>query len=176
MADVTVLGIGNILMQDDGVGVRLMEALRASRRWPGSVEFIDGGTGGLGLLTVIESARRLAVFDAADMGLAPGSHRVIGERELAAQATGHRLSLHDLSFPETLRLTRLSGAGPEETVILAIQPEVVDFGTTIGDSLRAAMAGLVEIATGLVEGMLKQPSRAGGVSAAADPVGSDEAR
>jgi hydrogenase maturation protease len=175
MADVTVLGIGNILMRDDGVGVRLMEALRESRRWPDCVEFIDGGAGGLGLLTVIESARRLVVLDAAEMGLAPGRHRVIGERELAAQAAEHRLSLHDLSFPETLRLARLTGAGPEEMVILAIQPGVVDFGTILGDDVRAALPSLVEIAADLVEGMLK-PSRAGGGEAVADPIGSDETR
>ena len=77
MSHLTVLGIGNILMRDEGVGVRLMEAVRDARPWPGEVEFIDGGVGGLNLLNIIEEAARLVVFDAADMGLPPGQAWVI---------------------------------------------------------------------------------------------------
>ena len=66
-AEVLILGVGNLLVGDEGVGVRLMEAVRDARPWPGEVEFIDGGVGGLNLLNIIEEAARLIVFDAADI-------------------------------------------------------------------------------------------------------------
>ena len=83
MAELTVLGIGNILMRDEGVGVRLLDAVQKKRTWPASVEFVDGGAGGLALLNVIESAKRMVVFDAAEMNLPPGEYRVITPAQAA---------------------------------------------------------------------------------------------
>jgi hydrogenase maturation protease len=156
MAEVTVLGIGNTLMRDDGVGVRLMEAVRDSRPWADSVEFIDGGAGGLGLLSVIESARGLAVFDCVELGLLPGRHRIIDDEQIASEPPEHRLSLHDLSFLETLRLSRLESPGPEKVAILAIQPGAIDFGRELSAEVQAAFAGLVEAGISLVDSLLER--------------------
>jgi hydrogenase maturation protease len=154
MAEVTVLGIGNTLMRDDGVGVRLMEAVRDSRRWPAGVEFIDGGAGGLNLLSAVESARKLVVFDSADMCLPPGEHRVIGDEQIASEPAEHRLSLHDISFLETLRLARLTSPGPEKVAILAVQPGAVSSGGELGAEIQAAFSGLVQAGISLVDGLL----------------------
>jgi hydrogenase maturation protease len=159
MAEVAVLGIGNTLMRDDGIGVRLMEGVRDARWWPDGVEFIDGGAGGLGLLNVIESARRLVVFDSAEMGLTAGKHRVIGEEHLAADTGEHRVSLHDLSFEETLRLCRLASGGPETVAILAVQPGVVGFGRELSGQVQAALGHLIEEGVRLVVETLGGPTR-----------------
>ncbi len=150
MANLTVLGIGNILMCDEGVGVRVLERVRDAREWPGDVEFVDGGAGGLNLLGVIEEAQRMIVFDAADMGLAPGEHRVVTPEQVSADTTG-RMSMHDAPFIETLRLCEQFTRRPDRVEILAIQPKTVDYGRELSDDLSAAMDNLVRAGEELVE-------------------------
>lgn len=155
MASLTVLGIGNILMQDDGVGVRLLEAVRCARDWPAEVEFIDGGAGGLNLLGVIESARQLIVFDAADLRLPPGRHRTVAAAELRAESPG-RISLHDMPFTQTLHLCRQFLAAPDAVTILAVQPAQVDHGRELSPALQREFDTLVRAAVALVEGALRR--------------------
>lgn len=150
MARLTVLGIGNVLMRDEGVGVRLMEAVQRVQPWPADVEFVDGGAGGLNLLLVIERAAKMIVFDAADMKLPAGEFRVIQPGQLAQDDAGGRISLHDIPFVETLKLCEQFSRRPDEIVILAIQPGVVDYGLALSEELQAAMPRLTAAATELV--------------------------
>jgi hydrogenase maturation protease len=156
-ARLTVLGLGNILMSDEGVGVRLMEALRDSRPWPPDVLFVDGGTGGLRLLNVVEEAAALAVFDAADMNLPPGEFRIITPQQLADASDEHRLSLHDVSFTETLRLCKGFLQAPDNVRILAIQPASIDPGRDLSETVRTAFPRLLAAAADLVNDMLAPP-------------------
>ena len=156
MASLTVLGIGNILMQDDGVGVRVMEAVRDARDWPDDVEFIDGGAGGLNLLNIIESAEHLVVFDSAEMNLPAGEHRIIHPRQVAEHSPAHRVSLHDVPFIETLRLCETFSQAPDDIVLLAIQPDVVDFGRELTPALSAALGGLTAAGVALIAGTLER--------------------
>jgi len=153
MAKLTVIGIGNILMSDEGVGVRLLEAVRDSRAWPDQVEFVDGGAGGLRLLNVIEQAERLTVFDAADMGLSPGQFRVISPDQIAEQSAEHFVSMHDVPFLETLRLCERFTRCPEILQVMAIQPATIEFGRELSRQLADAFEGLVEAARELVRRM-----------------------
>lgn len=155
MAALTVLGIGNILMRDEAVGVRLMEAVQAARPWPAEVEFIDGGAGGLNLINVIEDAQRMIVFDAAEMGLAPGEFRIVPPTMLAEEMDlEHRVSMHDMPFTETLRLVGRFFRRPSEVTLLAIEPKVVDFGRQMSPELTAAMPRLLEAGVALVAGAI----------------------
>ena len=149
MARLTVLGVGNILMQDDAVGVRLMEALRDGRCWGDDVEFIDGGAGGLNLLGVIERASRLVVLDAADMHQPPGTVQVVSIEQVVDDGSPGRLSLHEVPLVETLRLCRQFLRCPP-TVIFAIQPGAVGHGRGLGPPLQAAMPELTRQAAELV--------------------------
>ncbi len=149
MARLTVLGIGNVLMQDEGVGVRLLEAVQQAG-WPDDVEFVDGGVGGLNLLLVIERAERMIVFDAADMGLAAGEFRVIRSEQVVQEDASGRLSLHDMPFIETLKLCEQFSRRPGDITILAIQPKVVDYGLSLSSEITAAMPKLTAAATELV--------------------------
>ena len=146
----TVLGLGNTLMSDEGVGVRLMEAVRDARDWPADVEFVDGGAGGLNLLSVIERAERLLVFDAAEMHLAPGEHRVVRPEQLTDDTPPHRVSMHDVSFAEVLSLAGQFFRRPDDVTIMAVQPKTVDYGRELSPELTAAMPRLVEAACELV--------------------------
>ena len=153
----TVLGIGNILMRDDGIGVRVMEAVRDSRDWDEEVDFVDGGAGGLGLMPIIESARRLLVLDAADMHLPPGELRVVAPEQVANSSEG-RISLHDAPFIETWRLCKQFFTAPPAT-LLAIQAADVTYGRDLSPALQARMNELVGAAREIVEALLSEPER-----------------
>jgi hydrogenase maturation protease len=155
MASLTVLGIGNILMRDEGVGVRLMERVRDARPWPADVEFIDGGAGGLNLLNIIEEAGRLVVFDAADMNLPPGEARAIAPEQVMDEDAAGRMSMHEVPFIETLRLCEQFSRRPP-TTILAIQPAIVARGRELSEPIQAAMENLTRQAIELVEAALRQ--------------------
>jgi hydrogenase maturation protease len=143
MAKLTVLGIGNVLMSDEGLGPRLLEAVRARRDWGDEVDFIDGGAGGLGLLNVIESAERLVVFDAAEMGLSPGQHRVVTPDQLRDDTPSERISMHDVPFVETLKLCGRFYHSPETVTLLVTQPKTTDFGRELSEELQSAFEELV---------------------------------
>ncbi|MEI7835816.1 MAG: hydrogenase maturation protease [Planctomycetota bacterium] len=154
MAKLTVLGIGNLLMQDDGVGVRLLHAVRDARRWPDDVEFVDGGVGGLNLLGVIEDARRLVVFDAAAMGLSAGEFRILQPEQVGRETAG-RISLHDCPFLETLELTARFFRAPE-TTLFAVQVAQVERGLDLSPALSGAFGALIAPARELVEQILAE--------------------
>jgi hydrogenase maturation protease len=150
MAKVTVLGIGNILLRDEGVGVRLMEALRDCRCCGEDVEFIDGGAGGLSLISILEQAQTLIVLDAAEMRLEPGAFRVIEPAQLQEDRP-QSLSLHDMPFAGTLELCRQYASVPRRVRIFAIQPESIEYGRELSKKLTTTMPLLVEAVKKLIE-------------------------
>jgi len=150
MAKLTVLGVGNILMRDEGIGVRVLERVQRARSWPADVEFIDGGAGGLNLLTVIERAERLVVFDAAEMHLKPGEFRVVLPEQVADESAGGRLSLHQMPFIETLGLCRQFSRAPGFVRILAIQPRTVEYGRELSEEIGKALPDLVKAGEELI--------------------------
>ena len=156
MARLTVLGIGNILMRDEGIGVRLSEAVMVAHDWPAEIEFIDGGAGGLNLLNFIEQAEAMVVFDAADMNLSAGEHRIIEPSQIVDDTPTHRISLHDEPFIETLKLCEQFTRRPEFVKIFAVQPKAIDFGREFSDEMQAAFDGLLASGIDLVKDCAKQ--------------------
>ncbi len=150
MAKLTVLGIGNLLMSDEGIGVRLLDAVKGARDWPEDVEFFDGGAGGLNLLDIIENAERLVVFDAAEMQLKPGAFRIVLPEQVVNDTPEHRISMHDVPFAETLKLCRRFTRCPEFIRVLAIQPKTIDFGRKLSEPITSAFDTLLEAAVDLV--------------------------
>ncbi len=150
MSRLTVLGIGNLLMSDDGVGPRLLEAVRARRDWGEGVEFVDGGAGGLNLLNVVESAERMVVFDAAEMGLSPGEYRVVRPEQISDDTPRDRVSMHDVPFMETLKLCGRFYHSPETVTLLVVQPKTTDFGRGLSEELSGGFEALVEAAERVV--------------------------
>jgi len=157
MSELTVLGIGNILMSDEGIGVRLLEAVRAARDWPEGIEFVDGGAGGLNLLNLIEEAHSMVVFDAAQMSLSPGEFRVVSPGQLCDEPLDHRASMHDVPLTETLRLCEQFSHRPERIRLLVVQPKNIDFGRALSVELRAVFDKLTLAGVELVEQMAGQP-------------------
>jgi hydrogenase maturation protease len=145
-ADVLVLGIGNLLWADEGFGVRAVEALHEAFEMPAGVELMDGGTQGLLLLDPVCRARHVLVFDSIDFGHAPGTLRVLRDREVPAWA-GAKMSLHQQSFMELLSIADLQGRFPPQLTVVGVQPErLMDFGGSLTDVVRAQVPAAVELA------------------------------
>lgn len=141
-----VLGIGNVLWADEGFGVRAVEALHDGYALPADVTLMDGGTQGLVLLPEVTAHSHVLVFDAIDFGDAPGSLRVLRDREVPAWA-GAKMSLHQQSFMELLAIADMQERFPPHLTLIGVQPErLMDFGGSLSASVRARLALAVSLA------------------------------
>lgn len=138
-----IIGVGNPLMADDGLGIVAAERL-AALDWPPGVEVLDGGTGGLTLLDLFGGARGVILLDAVAMGAAPGTLRRFSAEELAAlPAETPSLSLHSGGLAEVLALARELGSLPP-LVLFGVQPARVELGLGLSPAVAAALEDLLE--------------------------------
>ena len=151
---IIILGVGNLLFTDEGVGIRVAEALQDRYEFPQNVRVIDGGTLGLNLLGVISEADQLIVVDAVRQGGEPGSlYRLAGEQiPLRIRAKN---SLHQVEFLEALTCCQALDKVPE-TVIGGVEPEDI---TTMSIELTATVGARVD---DLVKAVLKELTNVGG--------------
>ena len=115
-----IIGIGNPVMADDGIGPRLVSELEGAAR---EVDLIDMGTGGMQLVHVLARYDSVLIIDSADMGLAPGEHRVFMPEEVVSLKETRAYSLHDWDLMRSIEISRSLGEAPEKILIFAVQPE-----------------------------------------------------
>ncbi|MFQ6117317.1 MAG: hydrogenase maturation protease [Candidatus Bipolaricaulia bacterium] len=137
-----VLGLGNLLMGDEGVGVHVIRRLQELELPPG-VEPVDGGTAGIDLLPVFKEAARVIVVDAVRAGGEAGSIYRFGPKELE-EASQEALSLHQLSLGEVLQAASLLGIEPEVTII-GVEPKQIAPGMEISPELTEALPRVIEV-------------------------------
>lgn len=146
-----VLGIGNTLLADEGVGVHVVGAMRRERA-PG-VEFIDGGTLSYALAADLYGAARLIVVDAAELGEAPGALRVLtGEAMDRFLAGPTRRSVHEAGLADLLQVLALEDGLPGERALVAIQPQSVDWGDAPTPAVAAALPAACRAVRALIDG------------------------
>lgn len=140
-APVMVLGIGNILLRDEGVGVRAIEAMQ-SMSLPPDVELLDGGTCGADLVDEIASRHKLIVIDAVKTDAPAGAiFRLTPDQLLHGD---QQMSLHEFGMMDTLAMARTLGCPPREVVIFGVQPEVVEYGLELSDTVKACLPRLIQ--------------------------------
>jgi hydrogenase maturation protease len=141
--ELLVLGLGNLLCRDDGLGPAAVAALERSwRPAPGCV-VEDGGTLGLSLLPAVGDARRVILIDAVRGDGPPGTPvRLTGEQ--IDPAVRERLSVHQVGVADVVDALRLLGRMPEEVVLLGVVPESVGLGLGLTPPVEAALPGLLE--------------------------------
>lgn len=120
--NITVLGIGNILLTDEGFGVRVIEKLYDEYEFPENVSLVDGGVLGINLLGVIAEAKHLIVVDAVKNKQPPGTLYRLEKDELPERIL-LKNSLHQTDFLETLTLCQAIDQVPQTTVVLGVEPE-----------------------------------------------------
>jgi hydrogenase maturation protease len=132
---VVVLGLGNPLMADEGIGVYLVERLLESAAEYPAVEFVDAGTGGLSILYQIEGHRKAVMIDCAFMDEPPGAVRRFTPEEVESRKVLAHQSLHEADLMRIIALARQLGQAPDEIVIFGIQPERVEPGLDLSPAL-----------------------------------------
>jgi hydrogenase maturation protease len=120
--NITVLGIGNILLTDEGFGVRVIEKLYETYEFPDNVSIVDGGVLGINLLGVIAEAQHLIVVDAVKNKQPPGTFYRL-EKDQLPERILLKNSLHQTDFLETLTLCQAIDKVPQTTVVLGVEPE-----------------------------------------------------
>ena len=135
-----ILGIGNLLLKDEGVGVHVIREM-SKMDLPDGVELVDGGTSALDLLSYIEEAEKLIIVDAFKGGQKPGTIYRCTPEDLVAK--GERpTSLHDVGPIETIRMAKRLGYHPA-TVIIGVEPEAIDWGMDLSPQIKERMTQIV---------------------------------
>ena len=132
-----VIGLGSVLLGDDGFGPTVVEHLRAGWDFPEDIELVDGGTPGLGLAGYLHGREQVILIDAVAATGTPGELRWYEGAELRALPMKPRVNPHDPAIQEALWITELSGQGPRETSLLGVIPARLETGTGLSPSLRA---------------------------------------
>jgi hydrogenase maturation protease len=136
-----VIGLGNPLMADDGLGLAALDGLRDWAFDP-PVQLVDGGTWGMSLLPDIESAGRLLFLDAINVGAPPGTLVVLRRDDLPRYLTA-KLSPHQIDLRDVLALADFRGGLPAETVAIGLQPAMIELATELSPPVRAHLPYLV---------------------------------
>ena len=142
---VVVLGLGNLLRRDEGLGVLAVQKLAETLVFDGPVRLIDGGTLGLGLLSELEGAAQLIVLDAVLGDGPPGSAVRLAGDEVPV-FFGKLVSAHDIGLPDILAVMSLRGTGPDEVVVLGLVPGEIELGWGLSQPVEAALDTLVSAA------------------------------
>jgi len=155
-----VLGLGNTLHSDDGIGPQAIERLRNDSRVPEDVTLIEGGTLGLELLTYIWDCSYLLVLDAVDVGQPPGTLVRMSSQEL--QTLPGKGSVHQLGVADLLVALRILAHRPPEVVLLGVQPASTEWGTELSPVVAAVLPALADAAVAEVCGRLEPQAEIAG--------------
>ncbi len=139
--EILVLGIGNVLLTDEGIGVRALNELERRYTFPENVELLDGGTAGIELLRHIRNRDYLIIIDAMKFNQEPGTvSRVEGLDVPAAFRT--RISPHQLGLSDLLAAAMLTDELPPNLVLFGVEPENLDIGLDLTDTVEASVEKL----------------------------------
>ena len=144
MKRISVVGVGNLLMRDDGIGVHMVRYLE-EQGVPEGVELIDGGTHSYDLLDIFAEADIIIVIDAIQAGGEPGTIYRAPLDELDLQPSGDSAtSLHDLNFIEAVHMLRLMGHDPQ-FIVFGVQPKEMCLNLELSPEVAAKVPRLAEL-------------------------------
>ncbi|MBT4525852.1 MAG: HyaD/HybD family hydrogenase maturation endopeptidase [Deltaproteobacteria bacterium] len=140
-----ILGVGNVLQQDDGIGVTVLKYLEANYIFPENVELIDGGTTGAGLDTSIVDKEWLIVIDALAVSGDPGEVKLLREEEFINKPSSIRMTPHQVGFLDLIQILRIDDSGPKDVDLIGIIPKDLDFLPTLSPEVKASMDKVVAV-------------------------------
>lgn len=138
-----VLGLGNILLRDEGVGVRVVQAMERLAL-PPDVELFDGATAGLDLLDVLADRRKVIVIDAIEGDSAPGTVLRLGLDDLVPQGS-HPVSLHEVGLFEALAAAKQLGVAPPQVIIFGVRAHDVSCGLDLSPEIARLVPEIIEL-------------------------------
>lgn len=147
---ITILGIGNLLLKDEGVGVHLIRKLVRDNTGYANLNIIDGGTSPDIFSLVDDSVDKLIVVDAVKAGNKPGTVYRFSFDDLDLDSASP-VSLHEIGVLEGLRLMVLLNRQPKSTVIIGIEPKTIDFGLELSPEVEEKLPDIVKLILNEVE-------------------------
>jgi hydrogenase maturation protease len=129
---ILILGIGNLLLQDEGAGVRAVEEFERRYVTPAGVELLDGGTSGIELLQYIQGRDHLILLDVVKSGKPPGTIIRLEGAEVPALFQ-KRISPHQLGISDLLATAQLTGMMPKRVVLFGIEPKTIETGLEMSE-------------------------------------------
>jgi len=141
-ARIAVVGVGNLLLKDEGIGAHTTHALQQIDI-PHNVRIVDGGTSP-DLPYYLENVDKLIIIDAVKTGGKPGTIYRFHPHDMDIESEGI-ISLHELGLEQSLRMMRLTGNEPKETIIIGIEPKEIDWGTELSSELQQKIPEIINI-------------------------------
>ena len=142
-ADTTVLGIGNVILTDEGFGVRVVEYLDAHYEFPENVQLVDGGTLGIELTQYVTGTKRLLVIDSINGGAEPGTVFRFEDDEVMAHFQD-KLSAHEVGIQDVLALLSVTGKKIPHVVVIGAQPYDLGAGVELSAGMRELLPQMAE--------------------------------
>jgi hydrogenase maturation protease len=156
-----VLGLGNILNHDEGLGVHALERMDSLMKTYPDFEFLDGGVLGLNLLMIVEECSHLLILDAVNAGKQPGTVIELTKEQIPLYA-GINLSQHQTTFQEVLGLAKVRGYLPEYLHLVGIQPLDLSIGLGMSPEIEQAMPGMLKKAGAILENWMTDNNKTEG--------------
>jgi hydrogenase maturation protease len=141
---VSILGLGNVLMGDDGFGPYVVERLRACYEFPAEVELEDLGTPGLDLVPFLADTDRVVLVDTVSANAAPGTLRLYRHADVVRHEPAPRTGPHEPGVKATLLTLDIAGRGPNELLLVGVVPERVAMIAGLTPALRGAVPAAMD--------------------------------
>jgi hydrogenase maturation protease len=140
-APILVLGVGNTLLGDDGVGPAVIHQFFQMKedRWKDRVEFLDGGTQGLALLGHLSGREAIIVVDALSMGAPAGGAKILNLCEVFRMGVNHANSSHEGNAGELLAMAKVLGELPDRVFVVGVEPQSIETRCGLSESVHNAL-------------------------------------
>lgn len=148
--NILILGLGNLLLKDEGVGVVVVQRIK-DMALPSDVEVMDGGTKGLDLLYYIEGRKKVIVIDAVRAGEPPGTMYRFTDKDIADKKGLFR-SAHGIDFTDALKFAEFFKNKPDEVIFIGIEPESLDEGLELSPIIEKRIPIIIELVMKEIEG------------------------
>ena len=143
---IAVLGLGNVLLKDEGIGIHVIRLLEA-QGVPQNVELLDGGTASLDALNLTQKADKLIIVDAVRLGNTPGTLYRLKNKELEERLESQKLSLHQFSLLEALLIHKKAGSLPKEIVFIGVEPQDIEWGLEVTQGIKEKIPEVIRLIT-----------------------------
>lgn len=141
-ADVTILGVGNVILRDEGFGVRVAEYLDAHYEFPENVQIVDGGTLGIELTQYITGTNKLLVIDSINGGAEPGTLFRF-HNDAVMDHFQEKVSAHEVGIQDVLALLTVTGHKIPEVIVIGAQPYDLEAGVELSDGMQKLLPQVV---------------------------------
>ncbi|MFC1852096.1 HyaD/HybD family hydrogenase maturation endopeptidase [candidate division CSSED10-310 bacterium] len=140
---IVILGVGNLLLSDEGVGVHVAQEMM-NMTLPSGIEVVEGGTDGFGLIDIIRKTDRLVIIDAVKGGAQPGSIYRFDIDDVPDSPALFKTSVHQIGILEVIHISELIGKKPHTTII-GIEPASIEMGMELSPDIKALMSKIIEL-------------------------------